>query len=233
MVENETKYTSKYPKEVIPALKRKTEAEADLAEAETRISKIQADRDGLILNKEIRIEADVLATDKFHLIYNFDDGIGPSSVKLCITQLTLWMRNNPKEDITIIFNSPGGSITDGFALFDFIQELKHKGHKVTTHALGVAASMAGVLLQAGDIRVMGSNTVLLIHEASFGTIGKFSEVEDMVDLVKKLQKRIVKIFTSRAHISPRKFESKWKRRDWWLTSEECLKFGFIDEIRGG
>ena len=61
----------------------------------------------------------------------------------------------------IVFSSPGGGIISGFELFDFMQDLRSKGHKITTGSLGYAASMAGILLQAGDVRWIGHQSWMI------------------------------------------------------------------------
>lgn len=178
-----------------------------------------------------RAEQDELAADRHWHVYNFGKPVTESSVRECINQLTSWARKDPGCEVEIIFNSPGGSIVDGFALFDFLQALRTKGHKITTSALGMAASMAGILLQAGDVRIMGRQSWLMIHEASFGAGGKIGEVEDTVEWVKKVQERILDIFAERSNLTKQKLRNNWKRKDWWLSSDEALELGFIDEIR--
>lgn len=205
-------------------------AEAELHRANTRSADLYNEREAIITAKAKRSEAEELAANKFHHVYNFGSVVNDSSVNGCIDQLTKWTRIDGAVDIEIVFNSPGGSIIDGFALFDYIQMLRRKGHHITTTTLGMAASMAGVLLQAGDVRRMGAEAVILIHEASFGAMGKTGEVEDTMELVKKLQKRIVKIFASRSKMSVREIERRWKRKDWWITSDEALKLGLVDEV---
>ena len=205
---------------------RKENAEAAGLEAVTAITEIERDQ-------ARRKDKENLAADKHNFVYVFDDPVHATSVRVCIAQLTVWTRNNPKQDIEIIFNSPGGDVVEGMALYDFIQLVKGRGHHVTTTALGMAASMAGILLQAGTKRVMGAEAWVLIHEGSFGTAGKVGEVEDKVDWVKRIMKRICKIFAARSTLSAGQIARRWKRKDWWLDSSECLKFGFIDEILPG
>ena len=79
------------------------------------------------------------------MLYRFNTGVDKTHVNDCMLKLTQWSRRHPKCDIEIVFSSGGGSIIDGFVLFDFIQELRSKGHKVTTGSLGMAASMAAIL----------------------------------------------------------------------------------------
>jgi len=137
----------------------------------------------------------------------------------------------PGEDIEVQFNSPGGSMVAGFALWDHIQTIKSQGHRVTTSTIGVAASMAGVLLQAGDHRIMGRESWLLIHQGSMGAIGKMGDIDDTVDWAKRMQERILQIFASRCSLGVEEIRSRWDRKDWWQSSDEALELGFVDELR--
>jgi ATP-dependent Clp endopeptidase proteolytic subunit ClpP len=172
-----------------------------------------------------------LAAHKYHHIYLFKGAVDDSTAAKCMDQLTLWMRNEPKCDIEIVFNSPGGSITAGLALWDHIQFVRAAGHKVTTSTIGMAASMAGILLQAGDVRVMGKESWLLIHQASFSTGGSFGEVEDTVKWIERIQDRILEIFAARSKMTKAQIKRKWHRSDWWISSDEALKLGLVDELR--
>ena len=146
-------------------------------------------------------------------------------------KLTQWSRLNPKCPMEIIFSSPGGSIIDGFELFDFIQDLRSRGHHITTGTLGMAASMAGILLQAGDTRWVGGQAWVMIHRAAFGAFGKTYEVEDEVEFVKRIEGRILDIFTSRSKLTKQKIKKNWDRKDWWISADEALELHLVDEIR--
>ena len=220
----------KIPKEAVESLKKKLEAEARKADAEARVFQAEAARSEISLRKAEYDEKNRLATNEHYCVYLFNSAVGEGSVNQCIDQLTTWHRTKPKKPITIVFNSPGGAIVAGMALFDFIQEMRRLGHHVTTKALGMAASMAGILLQAGDERVMGKEAWVLLHEASFGAAGKIGEVDDTVEWVKKVQKRILDIFATRSNLSKSQIERRWKRKDWWLSSTDCLKHGFVDKV---
>lgn len=209
----------------------KSRAEAESAKATARKTLAEAELAELTLERERRKEKSELAKDQHHHVYLFDESVGASSVKKCITTLSEWDRLDPTCDIEIVFDSPGGSVIDGMHLWDFLSMIKSRGHKLTTVALGMAASMAGILLQAGDVRVLGRESYLLIHEVSFGAGGKIGEVEDEVAFVKKIQGRVLDIFAARSHLSRTKIASNWRRRDWWLDSSEAIKCGFVDELR--
>jgi ATP-dependent Clp endopeptidase proteolytic subunit ClpP len=142
--------------------------------------------------------------------------------------LTSWSSKAPGAPLTIIFNSPGGAVHDGLALFDFLRHLRVAGHHLTTIALGRAASMGAVLLQAGDRRVIGSNAFVMLHEVSNGASGKVSEIDDSVELSKRLQKRLLTILADRSTLTVQQIQRKWTRRDWWLDAEEAVTLGFAD-----
>lgn len=211
---------------------RKANLEADNAELEGKSQRIFVEKQELEAKLWHEKHAARLNDDDHQRVYRFLESVTSSSVKDAISTLVRWSRTDPGCPITIIFDSPGGSIIDGFHLFDVIIELRRKGHEITTVAQGMAASMAGVLLQAGDIRVMSEQAALLIHEASFGAMGSYGKVEDQVEFVKKLQKRILKIFANRSNMSEEEIENKWHRKDWWMLADEALELGFCDEVRG-
>lgn len=202
---------------------RKTEVEILAAEYEAAASQIEMER---ILHKRAREKAG----DEYARVYRFVGAVDSTSVKNCMAELELWSRLEPGCDITVVFNSPGGGVVEGMALWDFLQEIRERGHELTTVARGYAASMAGILLQAGDVRVIGRESWLLIHEASFGVIGSYGEVEDRVEWVKRLQERILDIFAARSKMSKTQIRRRWRRRDWWISSDDALKWGFCDRI---
>jgi len=210
---------------------RLANAQASQAEAEARKAKAEAEQEELKLEEALKSKLKQGATDEENFLYRFNKEVSAHSVAACMSKLTEWARISPKCDIEIIFSSPGGSIIDGFELFDFIQHLRNKGHEVTTGSLGMAASMAGILLQAGGTRWIGHQAWMMIHRAAFGAIGKTYEVEDEVKLVKRIEDRCVDIFVSRSKLSKIKIKRNWDRKDWWIDADECLHLGLVDEVR--
>jgi ATP-dependent Clp endopeptidase proteolytic subunit ClpP len=203
-----------------------TDAEARKAAAEATTAELAA-------AKAARLEAAALASDEHNHVYRFVGTVSGASVAACIKQLTEWTRTDPDCDVEIVFTSPGGSIIDGFVLFDFVRSLSHAGHKVTVGCLGMAASMAGILLQMGDHRWVGSEGWVMIHRAAFGASGKTFEVEDEVEFVKRIEKRIVAIFEARTggKLTAARIKRNWDRKDWWIESEKALELGLVDEVR--
>jgi ATP-dependent Clp protease protease subunit len=218
--------------ERIKAETKRTEAEARKALAEAKTAELKAKKEKLELDKLIKAEEKIKASDAENYVYRFNGGVDKNTVIKCRSKLTQWSRMNPGCQMEIVFASPGGSITAGFELFDYIQQLRDRGHKVTTGSLGMAASMAGILLQAGEHRWIGHQSWILIHRASFGAIGKTFEIEDEVGWIKRIEERIISIFTSRSTLTRLKIKRNWDRKDWWINADEALEMGLVDEVRG-
>lgn len=223
----------------------RAEAEARQADAEAEKTKNEARRAHLFVQaeecnlKERQIaHAAALSGDVHHQVYRFMEPVDNETVDDCMQHLTLWHRCKPKCDMEIVFTSPGGDVIHGLAMFDYIQALKRKGHRIVTKTYGMAASMAGILLQSGTERVSGKEAWVLIHEGSFRAGGDVGKVEDMVDWVKRIGERIVDIFATRAAAKTGKtpksvadfIRKNWDRKDWWLSSDEMLRHGFIDRV---
>lgn len=204
---------------------RKLNAEALSAESYAKIRQLEVDKKEQDWRRE-------KAKDEENMVYRFNTIVDKSHVYECMHRLTQWSRRHPKCNIEIVFSSGGGGIIDGFVLFDFIQELKSRGHKVTTGSLGMAASMAGVLLQAGEHRWMGHQAWMMIHRAAFGAIGKTFEIEDEVAWIKRIEDRILDIFEKKSSLTRLKIKRNWDRKDWWISSDEALELGLVDEVRG-
>lgn len=164
-------------------------------------------------------------------IYAFDGPVSGGSVQHCIVNLGQWQRRDPEKPIEIIFNSPGGGVFDGLALYDYIKEIQEGGTPVNTTGLGMAASMGGILLQAGDTRTMSYNSYLLIHEVQDIAAGNASELRDQVKFTDRIQNRLLNILAERSTLNQKQIERRWQRKDWWLDAEEALKLGFVDKVK--
>lgn len=209
----------------------KVELEKELLRAKIRSSLAQARHEELRYRQLKREMAEQDASDDAACTFLFNSVVSTSSVEACLTDLAVWARRDPKAPFTIIFDSPGGSVIDGLHLYDALQEFRRQGHHVTTVALGMAASMGGVLLQAGDIRIMGRFAWMLIHEVSSSGRGKTSDMEDELKLTKRLQGQLLDILSERSSLTKRQIANRWRRKDWWISADECLEYGFVDEIR--
>lgn len=201
------------------------DAEAAKFAAEARVAELEAAQ-----KERGRREAD--AADVHHHVYRFTGSVGKDSVEKCMSKLTEWHRLDPKCDIEVVFFSPGGDVISGFALFDHLRWLSREGHLITTGCTGMAASMGGVLMQAGDKRWASGQSWYMIHRAAFGAAGKTFEVEDEVEWVKRIEKRICDIFVKRSNLTEAKIKRNWDRKDWWIDADQALELGLVDEIRG-
>lgn len=208
----------------------KLEAGLEEARANTAYSVTTAEYYALQNRETLRRITDEEATDDRNHVYPFMGAVSGSSAEACIAKLMKWSRRDPSCDITIVFNSPGGSVIDGLALYDCIAELKAKGHRFTTVVRGYAASMGGILLQAGDRRAIGANAHVLIHELAAGTGGKLSEIKDSVTFYKLLEDRCIAILAERSTMSKAQIKRKCDRTDWWMDADETVRLGFADEI---
>jgi ATP-dependent Clp endopeptidase proteolytic subunit ClpP len=205
---------------------REAAARATSAEAEARVTELEASH-----KERQRREND--AADVHHYVYRFTGGVDKSSVEKAMSKLTEWHRLAPEgQGFEVIFFSPGGDVISGMALFDHLRWLSSQGHEITTGCTGMAASMGGILMQAGDKRWASGQSWYLIHRASFGAGGKTFEVEDEVEWIKRIEKRIINIFVSRSHLTEAKIKRNWDRKDWWIDADQALEYGLVDEIRG-
>jgi ATP-dependent Clp protease, protease subunit len=147
---------------------------------------------------------------------------------LVIAQMLFLQMEDPKKDVNLYINSPGGSVTSGLAIYDTMQFLTCD---VTTYCLGMAASMGAVLLAAGTKgkRYALPNADIMIHQVSGGAQGTASDVERTVEYMFKLKKRLIKILAGHTG----KDEETVQRdsdRDYYMTSYEAREYGLVDQV---
>ncbi len=158
-------------------------------------------------------------------------GVDADGVEAYMGALTHFHDRHPAGDIRLRINSPGGSIVQGFALFDLLQELK-RDHQIETVAYGLVASMGGILFQAGHRRIASPHAHMLIHEGSLSFQGAAGQVADTVAFGKTLQAQCLDILAERSTLSKEEIGKRWERRDWWIDSAQMVEFGFADEVMG-
>ena len=143
-------------------------------------------------------------------------------------QLLFLESTDPKRDIQIYLNSPGGSVYAGLGIYDTMQFI---GPDVATICTGIAASMAAVLMCAGaqGKRYALPHSRIMIHQPMGGTQGQASDIEIEAREIQKLKKELYEII---AHHSGKDYEQVWKDsdRDYWMTAAEAKEYGMIDEI---
>lgn len=145
-----------------------------------------------------------------------------------IAQLLFLQMQDPKKDIHIYINSPGGSVTAGLAMYDTMQFLTCD---VNTYCIGIAASMGSVLLTAGTKgkRFCLPNSHVMIHQVSGGAQGTASDVERTIGFMFNLKKRLNGILSKHTGKSVEQVEQD-SDRDKYLTAEEAVEYGLVDHV---
>jgi len=141
----------------------------------------------------------------------------------------LWLESvDDKKDITIYFNSPGGSVFAGLGIYDVMSYVKPD---IVTINTGLSASMAAVLLASGQKgkRYSLKHARTMIHQPMGGVQGQASDIEITAREIKKLKNELYEIL-SKASGQPKKKIEKDADRDYWMTAEEAKKYGLVDII---
>ena len=147
---------------------------------------------------------------------------------LVVAQLLFLEAEDPEKDICIYINSPGGSVTAGFAIYDTMQYIKCD---VSTICMGMAASMGAFLLSSGTKgkRYVLPNAEVMIHQPLGGAQGQATEILIAADHIKKCRQRINSILAENTGRSIEEI-TRDTERDNWLTAEEALNYGLVDKI---
>jgi len=146
-----------------------------------------------------------------------------------IAQLLLLENQDPKRDIEIYINSPGGSVPAGMAIYDTMQFIRPD---VRTICVGTAASMAAFLLASGakGKRYALPNSEILLHQVHVGGVeGQATDIEIATKQIMKIKKRVNELLSNHTGQKLAKIEEDTER-DFWLTAEEAKKYGVIDEV---
>jgi ATP-dependent Clp protease protease subunit len=145
-----------------------------------------------------------------------------------IAQLLFLDHEDPKKDIKLYINSPGGSVTAGLAIYDTMQHVKSP---VSTICVGMAASMGATLLAGGakGKRFALPNSEILIHQVMGGVEGQATEIEITARHILKIKERLNQILVKHTGQKTDKIERDTDR-DFWLTAQEAKDYGIIDEV---
>ena len=147
---------------------------------------------------------------------------------LVCAQLLFLEAENPKKEIAIYINSPGGVVTAGMAIFDTMQFIRPA---VSTLCVGQAASMGSLLLAAGhkDMRFATPNARIMVHQPSGGFQGQASDIERHAQDIIKMKRRLNEIYVTHTGKDYDTVE-KTLDRDHFMTADEALEFGLIDRV---
>ena len=147
---------------------------------------------------------------------------------LVVAQLLLLDSENPEKDIMLYINSPGGSVTAGFAIYDTMQHIRAD---VSTICLGQAASMGAFLLSSGakGKRMALPHSRVLIHQPLGGAQGQATDIEVQAAEILRIKKSLNEILASNTGQALSKIE-KDTDRDYIMTPQEALEYGMIDKV---
>jgi len=147
---------------------------------------------------------------------------------LITAQLLFLESENPKKEISMYINSPGGSVTSGMAIYDTMQYIKSP---VSTVCIGQAASMGSLLLSAGekDMRVALPNARVMVHQPSGGFRGQASDIQRHAEDILAMKKRLNDIYVKHTGNKYAVIE-KTLDRDFFMTAEEAKDFGIVDHV---
>lgn len=147
---------------------------------------------------------------------------------LAVAQLLFLEAEDPDKDIQIYINSPGGSVSAGFAIYDTMQYIKPD---VSTICIGRAASMGAFLLAAGTKgkRFALPNADIMIHQPLGGAQGQAEDIRIQAEKIIQIRERINKILAERTG-QPLERITKDTDRDYYMTAEEAVEYGIIDEV---
>jgi ATP-dependent Clp protease protease subunit len=153
-----------------------------------------------------------------------DDG----SASLVVAQLLFLEADNPKKEIAMYINSPGGVVTAGLSIYDTMQFIRPK---VSTMCVGQAASMGSLLLTAGEkgMRYSLPNSRVMLHQPSGGFQGQASDIQRHAEDIMKVKRRLNEIYV---HHTGQSYETieRTLDRDHFMSAEEAKAFGIVDEV---
>jgi ATP-dependent Clp protease protease subunit len=147
---------------------------------------------------------------------------------LVVAQLLFLEADNPKKEISMYINSPGGVVTSGLAIYDTMQFVRPA---VSTLCVGQAASMSSLLLAAGkkDMRFALPNSRIMLHQPSGGFQGQATDIMLHAQEILNLKKRLNEIYVKHTGQSLKKIEDALER-DYFLTAEMAVEWGVVDKV---
>lgn len=156
------------------------------------------------------------------------DEVNDATASLVVAQLLYLEGQDPEKDISLYINSPGGSVTAGFAIYDTMQYIKCD---VSTICMGMAASMGAFLLSSGakGKRFALPNSEIMIHQPSGGAQGQATEIGITAKQILKIRERLNKILADNTG-KPIDIIAKDTERDNFMSADEALDYGLVDKI---
>ncbi len=156
------------------------------------------------------------------------DEVNSQTAGLVVAQMLFLEAEDPEKDIHLYIDSPGGSVTDGMAIYDTMQYIKCD---VSTICIGMAASMGAFLLAGGTKgkRLALPNAEVMIHQPSGGAQGQATEIQIVAEQILKTKKKLNTILSENTG-KPYEIIAQDTERDNWMTAEEAMEYGLIDKV---
>ncbi len=178
--------------------------------------------------KDLRAETVPVGVELFNSRVLFVEGvICDEGVSRVIKGLLALEKEDPEAPITLVVNSPGGSVTAGLALIDIMQSISCPVHTV---GMGMIASAAAVILACGDHRAVYPNAQVMIHQLLGGLgMSQQSDIEIAAEQLRSLRGRLDALLAEKGKLSVEEFH-KLTERDCWCDAERALELGIVDEI---
>ena len=161
-------------------------------------------------------------------IVMLNEEVNSASASVVVAQLLYLESQDPTKDISLYINSPGGSVTDGFAIYDTMQYIKCD---VSTICMGMAASMGAFLLAAGTKgkRIALPNSTIMIHQPLGGYKGQATDMEIHTRYMLDIKARLNKILSENTG-KPLDIIKNDTERDNFMTAQQALEYGLIDKV---
>ena len=161
-------------------------------------------------------------------IVMLSEEVNSTTASLIVAQLLFLEAQDPDKDIQFYINSPGGSVTDGMAIYDTMQYIKCD---VSTICIGMAASMGAFLLSAGTKgkRLALPNAEIMIHQPSGGTRGQASDIKIQAEWMLRTREKLNRILAANTGKSIEQIAVDTER-DNFMSAEEALSYGLIDKV---
>ncbi len=161
-------------------------------------------------------------------IIMLSEEVNSTTASLIVAQLLYLEAQDPEKDISFYINSPGGSVTDGMAIYDTMQYIKCD---VSTICIGMAASMGAFLLSAGTKgkRMALPNAEIMIHQPSAGTQGQITDMAIHLKRLEIIKKRMNTILAENCGKDVETVTADCER-DNFMTAEEAMEYGLIDKV---
>lgn len=154
--------------------------------------------------------------------------VNEHTANVVVAQLLHLANEDPNKDIQLYINSPGGSVYDGLAIYDTMQFIKPD---VQTFGIGLQASMGAFLLSSGTKgkRFVLPNSRVMIHQPSSGTQGKVTDQEITLREALTLKEKLAEVMAKNTGQKLAKVKADMER-DFWMSAEEAVKYGVVDEV---